>query len=74
MRRSDAARAEEGNSAMPDVTPFPKECEHDYKRAGPVVVVINDPLAKEKGGETYNAECSTCGHRAWVHWPEPVYR
>jgi hypothetical protein len=49
--------------------------QHAWRRsARPVVVVVNDPLAREKGGETYNAECRRCGARAWLHWPEPVYR
>jgi len=49
-------------------------CAHWWERVRPVVVVVNDPLAGEKGGETYNAECASCGQRAWLHWPEPVYK
>ena len=44
------------------------DCLHVWKHVGPVVVVINDPLAEAKGGQTYNAECETCHARAWVHW------
>jgi hypothetical protein len=44
------------------------ECEHVWKRAGPVVVVVNDPLADVKGGQTYNAECERCGERTWLYW------
>jgi hypothetical protein len=43
-------------------------CEHERKRAGPVVVVVNDPLSRAKGGQTYNAECAKCGVRTWLHW------
>lgn len=47
---------------------------HAWKRAAPVVVVVNDPLAAVKGGETYNAVCRRCGAKAWLHWPEPRFR
>jgi hypothetical protein len=47
-------------------------CEHDWKHVAPVVVVVNDPFACEKGGETYNGECVKCGARAWLHWPVPA--
>jgi len=51
-----------------------RDCAHFWKRVRPVVVVVNDPYEREKGNETYNAECSRCGMRAWLHWPEPVYK
>lgn len=46
-------------------------CDHRWKRVPPVVVVVNDPKADQKGGETYNSECGRCGARAWLHWPTP---
>ncbi len=39
-----------------------------FKVEPPVVVVVNDPYAVEKGGVTYNARCATCSETAWLHW------
>jgi hypothetical protein len=33
----------------------------------PVIITVSDPLAAEKGGYTYNAECALCGELAWLH-------
>jgi len=46
-----------------------RRCEHEWERVRPVVVVVNDPLAEAKGGETHNAVCKSCGAKAWLHWP-----
>jgi hypothetical protein len=46
-----------------------REHKHEWRKVPPVVVVVNDPLAIVKGGETYNARCTSCGEQAWLHWP-----
>lgn len=49
-------------------------CAHAWKRVPPfVVTVLDEPEVRDRL-ETYNAECSRCGARAWLHWPEPVYK
>lgn len=47
--------------------------EHTWRRAGPFVVPVGE-AARYGTSETYNAECSTCGAKAWLHWPEPRYK
>jgi hypothetical protein len=50
----------------------PECAEHWWQKVPVVVVVVNDPLEDAKGGQTYNAECATCGERAWLHWRTPL--
>lgn len=46
------------------------DCDHHWARVAPVVHVVNDP-EPDKG--TYNAVCTRCDARAWLHWP-PIRR
>ena len=48
--------------------------QHVWKRVPPVVVTVLDEPEVRDRFETYNAECPRCGARAWLHWPEPVYK
>lgn len=41
-------------------------CRHRWSRVPPVVHVVGDP---EPDAGTYNAVCTRCGTRAWLHWP-----